>query len=904
MKKALPLVRISVLIAGLGSYLATANAQNLVFTEDWEIDHSLDNTYVTNQTTGSTNFVNLFFDYSTAGVPLSPNSASSTTRALKMSANLSGGVFGGVSISPKNFGITDNFEMRFDAWFNFNGPFPLGGSGSTQIGGAGYGTAGTNAQTAGVADSIFIGGSTDGNTSADFRVYSPAHQISYQDGSFRIGSSGTDPLILGDPSSGYVYARTNRNAQPHYEALFPPQQCPTNQFLLFPQQTNSNANPPGAPGFSGAGALAFKWHDISLKKLGNTITYSINGHLIATVDVNDAGTLGGTNILFNHYDFNATSSTDPNDFNLIFTLIDNVRITNYANVITVFSTNTPATAEAASPTPGVFTVVRSFTDAGSPVTVNYTLTGSAANGSDYTNLPGAVTFLAGATATNIYVQPIDDSDPETLETVVLDIAPGAGYIGGGSATVSIVDNEPSQLAITNISAQVYERTNDFAVFRLTRLGSTNTPSFPVNLAFTSGSAGSGTDFYMTNTVSFENGIQGTNFVVLPIEDLAFEGNETVTVTLLPASGGEYTIGPASSASVTLVDADGPAETVLFADAFDADSSTDWDVFYAATNATASDYTLFWAQDYSGFGIPPSPHGGGTSAGLFMTVNKNDATPGAAALNAYYKLQTFSGNYAVRFDMSLNTSAGGSATEYALFGVNHSGTKTNWWRSGGVPAGWTFDGLFCAVETDGGSTPHYAIYSSPTTANNPTLLAQTNNVGFTTQFKSPPWAVAGSPAWNRTNAIPGPAWADVEVIKIGARITLRINKKEILSFANTNAYTSGKIMLGYLDAFDSIGDAQGNFVVYDNLRVISLTSPNITSIQPGNPNVTIQFTANASPADVPSQFVVQAAATATGPYIDVGTPGTGITSPSAGNFTVTVAMNPLDSQKYYRVRRVY
>ena len=892
------------LVLCLGGYLNTAKAQNLVFYENWETDHSSDDTYLTNQTASSVNYVNLYFDYSTAGIPLSPNSTNSTTRALKMSANLSGGIFGGVSVSPKNFGITDNFDMRFDAWLNFNGPLPGGGNGSTQVGGAGYGTAGTNAQTAGVADSIFIGGTADGGSSADYRVYSPGHQISYQDGSYRIGSSGTDATILGDPSSGYVYARTNRNASPAYDALFPGQQCPAAQLAIFPQQTNSTGTGPSVPGTAAAGSLGFKWHDVSLKKLGNTITYSINGNLIATVDVNDAGTLGGTNILFNHYDINATSSTDPNDFNLIFTLIDNVRITNYANVITVFSTNAPTTAEAASPTPAVFTVVRSFTDAGAPVTVNYTLTGSALNGSDYTNLPGTVTFVAGATTTNIYVQPIDDSEAETLETVVLDIAPGSGYIGGGSATVSIVDNEPSQLAITNLSAQVYERTNDFAVFRITRLGSTNTPSFPVNFSFTSGSAGSGTDFYMTNTVSFENGIQGTNFVVLPIEDLTFEGNETVTVTLQPASGGEYTIGSASTASVRLVDADGPVETVLFSDNFDTDSSANWDVFFATTNSAADDSTIFWAQDYSGFGIPPSPHGGGTSAGLFMTVNKNDSAPVAAALNAYYKLQNFSGNYAVRFDMSLNSSAGSTATEYALFGINHSGTKTNWWRSGGVPAGWTFDGQFFAVETDGGSTPHYAVYSSPTTANNPTLLAQTNNTGFTAQFKTPPWAFAGSPTFNRTNAIPGPAWADVELAKIGNQITLRINKKEIVTFANTNAYTSGKIMLGYLDAFDSIGNAQGNFVVYDNLRVISLASPNITSIQPGTPNVTLQFTANASPADVPSQFVLQTATAVAGPYTDVGAPGAGITSPSAGNFTATVAMNPLETQKYYRIRRVY
>jgi hypothetical protein len=471
--------------------------------------------------------------------------------------------------------------------------------------------------------------------------------------------------------------------------------------------------------------------------------------------------------------------------------------------------------------------------------------------------------------------------------------------------VIILDNEPGQLAITNISAQVYERTNDFAVFRVTRLGATNAPGFPVNLTFTGGSAGFGTDFYTTNTLSFELGITSTNFVVLPIEDLAYEGNETITVNLAPPTNpGDYTIGAAGSSSVTLVDADGPPETVLFSENFDSDNAANWDVFFATTNNAVDDSTFAFAFDYSGLSVPPSPHGGGTSSGMFIAVNKNNTTPVAAALNAYYKLQSFSGNYAIRFDMSLNTSAGASATEYALFGLNHSGAKTNWWRSGGTPAGSTFDGYFAAVETDGGAIPGFAIYSSPTTANNPTAVATATNSTFSTYFKTPPYAFAGSPAYNRTNTVPGPAWADVELAKVGNAVTLTINKKLIAAYASATNYASGRIMLGYLDAFDSIGDAQGNFVIFDNLRVISLVSPTITSLQPGSPNLTIQFTANTSPADQTVQFVVQSASSVTGPYTDIGVPGASITSPSAGNFTAVVAVNPVDTQKYYRVRRVY
>ena len=876
------------LIVGLS--VNQASAQTQVFSEDFEIDHSLDNTYATNSTPLCVTLTDLYFDYNTAGIPLSPHSATSSTRALKMCANLQGGVFGGVSVSPLGFAITDNFDMRFDAWFNFNGPMPGGGSGSTQVGGAGYGTAGTTAQVAGVADSVFIGATADGGSSADYRVYSPSHQASYQDGDFRIGSDGLFQTTHGDPETGYIYAGTNRNnSGAYYTSNFPGQPAPAAQLSLYPQQTGTAAN----------GTMAFKWHDISLKKIGNTITYTIDGVLIATVDVTDAGTLGGQNILFNQYDINASSSTDPNRTNLNFTLIDNVRITNFANVVTVVNTNGPSVVESNLAAPGVFTFVRST--AGVPLTVSYTLSGSAVNGVDFTNLPGSVTFAAGDLSTNVYVEPIDDSIPELTEKVLLDITSlsDPNYIGGGSASVAIIDDDKPQLTIAKVSSQMYERTNDFAVFKVSRLGNTNVASFNVNLQL-SGTATLDVDYYMTNTLTFEPGVQTTNFVILPIEDLSYEGNETITATVGSAAGSDYTVGTPSSDSVTLVDADAPPETVLFSDNFNADSSANWNVFFATTNGAPDDYTILWAQDYSVFGIPASPHGGGDTTGLFMTVNKNDQTPVAAALNAYPKLKTFSGNFAVRFDMSLNISASGSATEYAMVGINHSGTKTNWWRSGGIPGGGDFDGIFYTIESDAGALPNFANYSSPTTAgNNPTNFVRANSSSFTQAFKAPPFAIAGSPAVNRTNAVQGPYWADVELSQIGSLITLRINKQAILSYTNGTSYSSGDIMLGYEDAFDSIGDAQGNFVFYDNLRVISLTSPAITQIKVVGENVQIDFTANAG--DVVAQFVLQSAQNVAGPYVDTGlTP----TSLGGGSFRSTVAYSPLDPPKFFRIRRAY
>src|SRR5204863_3526262 len=125
------------------------------------------------------------------------------------------------------------------------------------------------------------------------------------------------------------------------------------------------------------------------------------------------------------------------------------------------------------------------------------------------------------------------------------------------------------------------------------------------------------------------------------------------------------------------------------------------------------------------------------------------------------------------------------------------------------------------------------------------------------------------------------------------LTLRINKTTIFSYTNTTPYTSGNIMIGYEDAFDSVGPVQ-NYVVYDNVRVISLAVPVVTGIAKVGANVQITFTANAG--DVPAQFVLQAASSVTGPYADV---SSAITLVGPGSFKATKAFDPLSNAVFYR-----
>jgi subtilisin family serine protease len=77
------------------------------------------------------------------------------------------------------------------------------------------------------------------------------------------------------------------------------------------------------------------------------------------------------------------------------------------------------------------------------LTVNYTISGTATNGTDYKNLSGTVTFAPGSSTAVIDINPIDDTLVEPSETVILTLLGSSTYQIGTSntATVTIADND-------------------------------------------------------------------------------------------------------------------------------------------------------------------------------------------------------------------------------------------------------------------------------------------------------------------------------------------------------------------------------------------------------------------------------------------------------------------------------
>jgi Calx-beta domain/Ser-Thr-rich glycosyl-phosphatidyl-inositol-anchored membrane family len=236
--------------------------------------------------------------------------------------------------------------------------------------------------------------------------------------------------------------------------------------------------------------------------------------------------------------------------------------------ISASDANAAETIAGQTANPGLFTLTRTGNIASS-LAVNYTISGTATNGTDYQTLTNSIIFAAGLSTAIINVTPSDDTVFEGNETVILNLATSANYTLGTAktATVNLVDNDKPTISISATDASGGEiltgQTVNPGKFTLTRTGNT-TSSLIVNYSV-AGTATNGTDYNtLTKTATFAAGSATALINVTPIDDAVYEGNETVIVTL--ASGTSYILGTAKTGTVNLVDNDKPTITLSATDA--------------------------------------------------------------------------------------------------------------------------------------------------------------------------------------------------------------------------------------------------------------------------------------------------------------------------------------------------
>lgn len=230
------------------------------------------------QTTGETD-ITFGWDYSALSIPAAR--AGFGTTGVRMAANMSTGAISGLSMTPIGVvAMPANYTVKFDMWMNANGPFPGGGTGSTELSTFGIGASGTEVQWSGAGGKTFAG-ANEGGTTSDYRLY----------------GTGT----LAGPAS---------NSTAYYTTAFPGQTAPAQQQVDYPQQgANALAD----------GTLGFAWREVAIDVTGATATWTIDGTLFATVTDFD----GSGSVFLGHYDAFASVSDNPD---LSFVVYDNFSV--------------------------------------------------------------------------------------------------------------------------------------------------------------------------------------------------------------------------------------------------------------------------------------------------------------------------------------------------------------------------------------------------------------------------------------------------------------------------------------------------------------------------------------------------------------------------------------------------
>jgi hypothetical protein len=282
--------------------LSHAAMAQVLYQENFDVDPSASWQYNGSAAGSSADF---FYDYSTVGIPPAPGGSS--TRGLWVNANVGTGVFSGGSASPVGLSLPSEYVLTAYVWQNTVGPFPAGGSGSTQVSNISVGVTGTdNEFPGGTITGVQVGATGDGGSAVDYRVYSALMPN---------GAGG----VLNTSNTPAVYpAGSQNNTATLYTTLFPGQTPPAAQASLYPAtQTGTTA----------AGTPAFAWNLWEITKTASAITWKVNGTELATVDATLYPTsFGGNNIAFGQFDINSGSSTDPNAGVLIGGLYDNITV--------------------------------------------------------------------------------------------------------------------------------------------------------------------------------------------------------------------------------------------------------------------------------------------------------------------------------------------------------------------------------------------------------------------------------------------------------------------------------------------------------------------------------------------------------------------------------------------------
>ncbi|WP_230458563.1 beta strand repeat-containing protein, partial [Microcystis aeruginosa] len=260
------------------------------------------------------------------------------------------------------------------------------------------------------------------------------------------------------------------------------------------------------------------------------------------------------------------------------------------------STITLAVSPSSVTEDGTANMVYTFTRSGvttNPLTVNYTIGGTATNGTDYTSIPTSVTFVANSATATVIVDPTADTTVESDETVALTLATGTGYtVGTPNTATGTINNDDTSVTLAVSPSSVTEDGTANMAYTFTRSGVT-TDALTVNYTI-GGTATNGTDYTSIPTsVTFAANSSTATLIVDPTADTTVESDETVALTL--ATGTGYTVGTPNAATGTINNDDTSVTLAVSPSSVTEDGTTNLVYTFTrsgvTTNALTVNYTL-------------------------------------------------------------------------------------------------------------------------------------------------------------------------------------------------------------------------------------------------------------------------------------------------------------------------
>jgi hypothetical protein len=285
--------------------LVTSFASAALLSDDFNTAASAAN-YVAVSTDPTSSFATFAYDYSVMGIPSAPNSGGSTI-GVKLDANFSApNAAEGLTLHTLA-SFTGDYRVKFDGWLNVNGPFPDGGSGSTNYLTAGVGGDGTT--------SNFVANTGSGGWTA----------VNGENGSgidYRLYKNGA----LQGVASGQYAAGTASNARNGLNGYY--DQLGGIDISNFPVQGVNNGGPAQQNGTSSLGSFGMDWHEVELvvDADGGTggaasMQWYIDGLLIGTLDAGTDAFSANGRVTLGYSDPTTNGSDNPP---LSFALIDNL----------------------------------------------------------------------------------------------------------------------------------------------------------------------------------------------------------------------------------------------------------------------------------------------------------------------------------------------------------------------------------------------------------------------------------------------------------------------------------------------------------------------------------------------------------------------------------------------------